>query len=88
MRLSTEQALHFAAVESIDKIDVFTAENATRIVQAMYHEIFGIRVDFDEAYRFVLTRKRKDGMPKYEPACRWTGGASGQEDDGAEPSGS
>lgn len=66
MRLSTEQALNFAAVESIDKIDIFSAENAARIVQAMYHEIFDIRVDFDVAYRFVLTREREDGSLKYE----------------------
>lgn len=66
MRLSTEQALNFAAVESIDKIDIFSAENAARIVQAMHHEIFGLRVDFDVAYRFVLTRERDDGSVKYE----------------------
>jgi hypothetical protein len=66
MRLSTEQALHFAAVESIDKIDVFSAENAARILQAMYHEVFSLRVDFNEAYRFVLTRKRENGLPKYD----------------------
>ncbi len=66
MRLTTEQALHFAAVESVDKIHVFSAENAARIVQAMYHEVFDLRVGFDEAYRFVLTRKREDGLPKYE----------------------
>lgn len=66
MRLSTEQALNFAAVESIDKIDIYSAENAARIVQAMHHEIFGIRVDFDVVYRFVLTREREDGSLKYE----------------------
>lgn len=66
MRLSAEQALNFAAVESIDKIDIFSAENAARIVQAMHHEIFDIRVDFDVAYRFVLTREREDGSLKYE----------------------
>jgi hypothetical protein len=36
----------------------------------MYHEIFGLRVDFEEAYRFVLTRKREDGSPKYETEAR------------------
>lgn len=66
MRLTTNQALNFAAVESIDKIDVHSAENAARIVQAMYHEIFSLRVDFDEAFQFVLTRKDKVGFPKYE----------------------
>jgi hypothetical protein len=34
--------------------------------QAMHHEVFSLRVDFDAAYRFVLTRKRENGLPKYD----------------------
>lgn len=67
MKLTVREALNFAAIESIDRMSVCTAENAARIVQATYNEIFSLRVDFAEAYDFVLTRKHADGSPKYEP---------------------